>query len=218
MSLLRRLLCLSFALVSFSAWAAANHPPVVGQDYVEIPDGEPFALLAEKIEVVEIFAYNCSHCAHFESRLEAWNKRQAKDVRFTLVPAPFGGTWDSFARAYLAADVLGVAKRSHAAMFEAIHEKGSLPIQNVAPDELAVFYAGYGVQPDHFVAIFNGQEVEKRLQAARAYVLKMHISGTPTIIVNGRYMVSGQDFDDTLRITDYLVSRERVAARRGKRD
>ncbi|AXI83933.1 thiol:disulfide interchange protein DsbA/DsbL [Xylella taiwanensis] len=218
MSVFGRLLSLLLALVPLSAWAAVNHPPVVGQDYVEISDGQPFAPLAGKIEVVEIFGYTCVHCAHFESKLQVWNTRQAKDVRFTLVPAVFGGIWDSFARAYLAADILGVAQRSHAAMFEAIHEKGSVPIQNVAPEELAVFYAGYGVQPDHFVATFNGPEVEKRLQAARDYALKVHPSGTPTIVVNGRYMVSGHDFDDTLRITDYLVSRARVAARSGKSD
>ncbi|MCH7233425.1 thiol:disulfide interchange protein DsbA/DsbL [Xylella fastidiosa subsp. multiplex] len=212
MSVFGRLLSLLLAFVPLSICAAVNHLPVVGEDYVEIPDGRPFAPLAGKIEVVEIFGYTCPHCAHFDFKLQAWGARQAKDVRFTLVPAVFGGVWDPFARAYLAADVLGVAKRSHAAMFEAIHEKGSVPIQNVGPDELAVFYAGYGVQPDRFVATFNGPEVEKRFQAARAYALKVRPVGTPTIVVDGRYMVTGHDFDDTLRITDYLVSRERAAS------
>lgn len=67
MSVFGRLLSLLLALVPLSAWAAVNHPPVVGQDYVEISDGQPFAPLAGKIEVVEIFGYTCVHCAHFES-------------------------------------------------------------------------------------------------------------------------------------------------------
>ncbi len=56
------------------------------------------------------------------------------------------------------------------------------------------------------------RKLEKRFQAARAYALKVRPVGTPAIVVDGRYMVTGHDFDDTLRITDYLVSRERAAS------
>ena len=40
--------------------------PVAGVDYVEIPNGKPFAPLNGKVEVVEVFGYTCIHCAHFQ--------------------------------------------------------------------------------------------------------------------------------------------------------
>ncbi|WP_109170815.1 thiol:disulfide interchange protein DsbA/DsbL, partial [Xanthomonas fragariae] len=151
MNLLSRLSLLLLSLVPLVACAVDKKaPPVEGEDYVLIDGGQPYAPLAGKIEVAEVFGYTCPHCAHFEPVLDAWVAKQPSYVRFTPVPAAFGGSWDAFARAYFAADILGVAKRSHRAMFDAIHEKQSVPSQNVAPEELAAFYADYGIAPQRF--------------------------------------------------------------------
>lgn len=146
MNLFSRLSLLLLILLPLAACAADKKaPPVEGEDYVLIDGGQPYAPLAGKVEVAEVFGYTCPHCAHFEPTLEAWTAKQPAYVRVTPVPAAFGGFWDAFARAYFAADTLGVAKRSHRAMFDAIHEKHTVPTQNVAPEELAAFYVAYGV-------------------------------------------------------------------------
>ncbi|WP_457319655.1 thiol:disulfide interchange protein DsbA/DsbL, partial [Stenotrophomonas sp. P5_B8] len=130
MTLMPRLMLLLLALSPLTTLAATPIKLVEGTDYEVIEAPGPYAPLASKIEVVEIFGYTCPHCARFEPQLEAWAAKLPKDVRFTPVPAAFGGIWDSFARAYFAADQLGVAKRSHRAMFEALHDKQTLPMQN----------------------------------------------------------------------------------------
>ena len=136
MNLFSRLSLLLLILLPLAACAADKKaPPVEGEDYVLIDGGQPYAPLAGKVEVAEVFGYTCPHCAHFEPTLEAWTAKQPAYVRVTPVPAAFGGFWDAFARAYFAADTLGVAKRSHRAMFDAIHEKHTVPTQNVAPEE-----------------------------------------------------------------------------------
>ncbi|MEE7559352.1 thiol:disulfide interchange protein DsbA/DsbL [Xanthomonas sp. Kuri4-2] len=206
-------LLLVLALLPLSACAADDAPPVAGEDYLEIEGGQPYAPLEGKVEVVEIFGYTCPHCAHFEPQLEAWTARQPRYVRVTPLPAAFGGPWDAFARAYFAADALGVAKRSHRAMFEAIHDKHSVPSQNVSPEELAAFYAGYGVDPQRFVATLKSEAVEARVQAAREFALRSKIPGTPAVVVNGRYLVRGHSFEDVLRVTDYLIAREHAPAK-----
>ena len=50
--------------------------PVAGVDYVEIPNGKPFAPLNGKVEVVEVFGYTCIHCAHFQPQVAAWKRKQ----------------------------------------------------------------------------------------------------------------------------------------------
>ncbi|WP_115050176.1 thiol:disulfide interchange protein DsbA/DsbL [Xanthomonas arboricola] len=209
MNLLSRLSLLLLMLMPLSACAAdKNAPPVEGDDYIVIDGGQPYAPLAGKVEVVEVFGYTCPHCAHFEPTLEAWAAKQPSYVRFTPVPAAFGGFWDAFARAYFAADLLGVAKRSHRAMFEAIHEKQTVPTQNVAPEELAAFYAGYGVPQQRFVETYKSQAVEARLEAAREFVKRSKLPGTPAIIVNGHYLIGARNYPDMLRVVDYLIARE----------
>ncbi|MCC4612872.1 thiol:disulfide interchange protein DsbA/DsbL [Xanthomonas campestris pv. esculenti] len=212
MNLLSRLSLLLLILVPLAACAAdKTAPPVEGEDYTLIDGGQPYAPLAGKVEVVEVFGYTCPHCAHFEPTLEAWAAKQPAYVRFTPVPAAFGGFWDAFARAYFAADILGVAKRSHRAMFDAIHEKQSVPTQNVSADELAVFYADYGVPQQRFVDTFKSEAVDARLKAAREFALHSKLPGTPALIVNGRYLIGARNYPDMLRVADYLIAREHAA-------
>jgi len=206
-----------FALLLLAAPLAAGAAPAgltPGVDYTEIDGGTPYAALDGKIEVVEVFGYTCPHCAHFEPSLEQWAAKLPKDVRFTPLPATFGGNWDAYARAYFAADVLGVAKRSHLAVFQAIHDRQSLPAQGVTPQELAAFYSAYGVAPQRYVDTLKSAEVEARMRAARGFVQRTQIPGTPSLVVNGRYIVRGNDFEQLLRNTDALIAQLRTAAKR----
>ncbi|KRG59036.1 thiol:disulfide interchange protein DsbA/DsbL [Stenotrophomonas nitritireducens] len=209
-----RLFLLLLALLPLTACAADSAAPVEGHDYEAIAEPGPFAPLAGKIEVVEVFGYPCIHCAHFEPLLEVWAARLPADVRFTAVPAAFGGHWDAYARAFYAAEQTGVLKRSHADVFKALHEQRSLPMQNVSPQELATFYAAYGVQPQRYIDALRSDQVEEKVKAARAFAMRVKVPGTPALIVNGKYLVKGRNFEDQLRIASALVERERAAARR----
>ncbi|MCC7633772.1 thiol:disulfide interchange protein DsbA/DsbL [Stenotrophomonas rhizophila] len=209
MTLMPRLMLLLLALSPLSALAAAPPALVEGKDYELIEQPGPYAPLAGKVEVVEMFGYTCPHCARFEPQLEAWAAKLPKDVRFTPVPAAFGGVWDSFARAYYAADQLGVAKRSHRAMFDALHEQRSLPMQNVSPDELATFYKAYGVEPARYLAALKDPAVDEKIKAARSFAQRTQVPGTPALVVNGRYLVKGDSFEAMLRNADALIARAR---------
>jgi hypothetical protein len=112
-------------------------------------------------------------------------------VKFTPVAAPFGGYWTGFARAYFAAKSLGVADRSHEAVFRAVHEDGTLP-RNPTDDELAAFYTQFGVPAARFVATLNGPAVAAAMQQAQVFVQRNGVEGTPTMIVAGKYRVTAQ--------------------------
>ncbi|HEX7802251.1 MAG TPA: thiol:disulfide interchange protein DsbA/DsbL [Pseudoxanthomonas sp.] len=202
-----RFALLLLALLPLSAFAS---DPVAGVDYVEIPDGKPYAPLNGKVEVVEVFGYTCIHCAHFQPSVSAWHKKQPSYVRFTPVPAAFGGFWTPYARAYYAAAKLRVLAKTHDAMFKALHEQGSLPIQNASSNEIAAWYANYGADPQAFVAAMESPATDLLLERSKEFAVATGIEGTPTLIVNGKYRVTAGSFEDALRITDYLVKKERV--------
>ena len=201
------------ALLPATALAAQTPtaPLVEGQDYEVIPDGKPFAPVKGKIEVAEVFGYTCIHCAHLEPTLVAWKKTLPRDVQLTPVPAAFGGYWIPYARAFFAAQQLGVQQRTHQSVFDALHKTGALPIQNASADEIASFYASQGVDRAKFVAALRGPVVDAQLTKARDWVAGAGVEGTPTLIVNGKYRVTGgRTYSDMLKIAERLVARERA--------
>lgn len=205
---------LLLALAVLPLGAAAKGPsPVEGTDFVAIEGGIPYAPVAGTVEVAEVFGYTCPACARFEPQLAAWRRTLPAKARFVAVPAAFGGYWVPYARAYLAAQALGVAERSHGAMFRAIHEEKRLPVSNAGASEIATFYADYGIQPARFVAAYQAPSIDAQLARSREFITRAQVDGTPAIVVAGRYRVTGRNAADTLRIARWLVDRE-LAARR----
>lgn len=187
--------------------------PVAGVDYVEIPDGKPFAPAKGKVEVAEVFGYSCIHCFHFESEIRQWARRQPAHVSFTAVPAVFGSFWTSYARAYFAAESLGVLDQTHDAVFRAVHVSGALPVQNVSHAEIASFYGTLGVNPKRFAAAMQGKAVDAKVERAKRFAVDTGVEGTPTLVVAGKYRITARTLADGWKTVDFLVARERAAAR-----
>ena len=202
---------LLLALAWLPGAALAQSTPQAGRDYVEIPGGQAWAARPGRIEVAELFGYTCPHCAHFEPLLAQWKQRQGKDVDLALVPAVYGGAWDVWARAFFAASDLGLLPRSHEAVFAAIHRDGRLP-RNPSAQKLGTFFSSYGVDGDRFRAAMADPKVDARMDRAREFAIASGAEGTPTLVVNGRYRVTAASLEDALRITDWLVARERGRA------
>lgn len=202
--------------------AATNNNPVVaptgpalvpGTDYVDIQGGQPFDPLDGKIEVVEVFGYVCPACNAFQSSVRAWKAKLPADVRVTYVPAMFGPDWTPYAHAFYAAESLGLVDKTHDAVYDAIHNKNSLPGEGEKPTAapIAAFYANYGVSAEQFTNAMNSFAINGKLNKAKQFAIRSQITGTPTLIVNGKYLVKGRSWDDMLRIADHLIAQERAA-------
>ncbi|GAB3346613.1 thiol:disulfide interchange protein DsbA/DsbL [Marilutibacter aestuarii] len=192
----------------------AGPAPVAGTDYVEIAGGQPYAPAMGKIEVVEVFGYTCPHCAHFEPLFESWTAKQPADVKVVALAAPFGGYWEPYARAFYAAEALGVLEQSHAAMFNAIHVDRSMPAPPTVAsnDQIAAFYTKHGVDPKKFASTMDSFAVNAKLKRVGQFLARSGVESTPDLIVNGKYrVIGGNSFEDRLRITDHLVAMERAA-------
>ncbi|WP_330970258.1 thiol:disulfide interchange protein DsbA/DsbL, partial [Lysobacter sp. A3-1-A15] len=186
--------------------------PVAGVEYFEIAGGQPFAPgPAGTVEVVEVFGYTCPACARFEPLVAAWKARQPAYVRFTPVAAPFGGYWMPYAKAFYAADSMGLREKTHDAMFQAIHVDRSLPVQGVTDEQVAAFYAGHGADANAFAGAMSSFAVDARMKRAAQFLQRSGVDATPTMVVDGKYRIAGGiPYEDVLRITDHLVARARA--------
>jgi len=187
--------------------------PVAGVDYEVIENGQPFQVVEGKVEVAEVFGYVCPACARSQLYMTPWIERLPADVNLVHVPMLFGGAWDNYANAFLAAQVLGVAEASHQAMYAAIHVEKTLKGERGrdSVEEIAAFYSRYGVKPQTFIQTMNSFAVVTNANRAKQFAQRNRVTSTPSIIVAGKYRVNGTSFEDRLRITDHLIARERAA-------
>lgn len=177
-----------------------------GKDYTPIvpvqPGEEP-----GKIEVLEFFSYGCPHCADFEPVLSPWIARQGADVVVRKVPVSFGrAAWANIARLYYALEATGDLKRLETDIFKAIHgERVNLFDEKTMQDWLVK----KGVDARKFSEVFSSfgimSKVKRGDQLAQAY----KIQGVPALAVDGKYLVGGKDFAETLAIADKLIAKTR---------
>jgi thiol:disulfide interchange protein DsbA len=185
--------------------------PVAGVDYVEISGGQPFEPGTGRIEVAEIFSYTCPHCAQFEPLVLAWRARQPADVKFTPIAGFFGGNPEPFAKAFYAAESMGARAKTHDAMFRALHIDRSLDMQGATPQTIAAFYGKFGIDPAQFASTMSSFAVDAKVKRANQFIMQTGVEGSPSVVVDGKYRVTGKTLEDTLRITTHLVAKERAA-------
>ena len=124
---------------------------------------------------------------------------------------------DNFARAFFAAQILGVQPRTHDLVFKGVFIDKAIKTGTV--DEIADMYAKFGVDRAKFLSTMKSFGVTAKLNRAKQFALRTGITATPTIIVNGKYRVNVTTeggFPVMLSTVTYLIGQERAAAAKAK--
>ena len=167
----------------------------------------------DKIEVGEFFWYGCGHCYTFEPMIGQWKKTLADDVAFRGIPAMWGGAMELHAKAFYAAQALGVMDTMHPVIFQAMNVD-RLPLRSEA--EIAKLFVANGVSEEDFNKAFNSFGVGSQVRQASATARSAKMTGTPSMMVNGKYLITGKkagSMANMLKVADYLVEQERAAAK-----
>jgi thiol:disulfide interchange protein DsbA len=191
-----------FAL--FSALTVAL--PAAAQTYTPIMPPQPTENAA-KIEVIEFFSYGCPHCAEFNPVLHAWMAKQSADVVVKKVPITFGrAAWANIAKLYYTLEVTGDLHRLESDVFKAIHGER----QNLFEEKtLTEWVVKKGVDPKKFAETFNSFGVMSKVKRGDQMAMAYKIQGVPAIAVEGKFLVGGKDFNETLATADKLIAQAR---------
>lgn len=193
-----------------------------GKNYFPVEPPQATAT-GDKVEVLEVFSYACPACNLFRTFADKIKADLPANAEMTYLPAAFRSDedWPVFQRAFFAAQALGLVDKTHNAMFDAVWKEGSLKVSDPVThtlakpmptiDDIAKFYATYGVKPEDFVGTATSFAVNTKMKRADAQIKAYGVDSTPTIIVNGKYRVTGQSaggFDKVPALVAYLVGQE----------
>lgn len=188
-----------------------------GIEYQRIVPAQPTRVPDDKVEVLEIFWYGCSHCDAFEPHLHQWLKNKPDDVAFRRMPGQLNPGWKIHAAAYYVAEELGVLDKVHQPLFDAIHDKGR---KLATQESLIEFFGEHGVSREQFMNAYNSFAVRAKLRHSEQQVRRYGANSVPTVIVAGKYRtnatMAGGTFEGLLKVIDHLVDKERSARKQAK--
>jgi thiol:disulfide interchange protein DsbA len=224
---MRRLAAAALTLIStlaaFPAAQAAGFS--AGHDYFLLSPPQNTSVPAGKVEVMEVFSYGCPACNTFQPAMQKLRASLPANAQLVLLPAAFNKAedWPMFQRSYFAAQILGVAERTHQAMFDAVWKTRELAttdgsaLKDPQPslEQAAAWYEKHsGVKAAEFLATARSFSVDMKMKAADAQILAMEVPGTPCIVVNGKYRLNmdGLTTEGLLGVVKFLIDKESAHA------
>ncbi len=181
-----------------------------GGNYKLIQPAVPPSSPPGKVEVVEVFWYACGHCYLLEPKLETWARTgKAPYVDFVRQPATWNEVLKTHARVFYTAELLGKLPQLHAEIFREINLKGNR-LDN--PESIEAFFVAHGVPKADFQKAFSSFAVESKLRRADDLNRRYRITGTPAVIVNGKYMtdvgMAGSE-ENLFEVVNALAAKEK---------
>ena len=189
--------------------ASAAFTPQQGVNYKLLTPAQPTSVAPGKVEVVEVFWYACGHCYLLEPKLEAWS-RSGKPANAELVrlPATWNNSLKTHARLFYTMELLG-KQNLNAEIWREINLKGN---RLDTPAAIETFFTSRGVSKADFQRAFASFAVDSKIMKAEDLNRRYKITGTPTVIVNGKYVtdvgMAGSE-DRLFEVINALVAKEK---------
>ncbi len=198
MKLIRKFFAVLTILLATSAYAAEG-------EYAMLIPPQP-THSGKKIEVLEFFFYGCIHCFHLHPYLSKWQQTMPGDVKLEFVPVHFQPSWEPMAYTFYALKAMGQQSRLDDPLYNALNQD-RLPLFDM--NAIADFVAKNGVNRAKFVKYYQSFSVQSEVEHSGQMTTAYQIEGTPTLVVDGKYVITGLEPEDTIRVLDEVINKAR---------
>lgn len=186
------------SLVASTAFASPTNPQN-GVEYVTLSAPQPVQAVGKKVEVIEFFAYHCPACNLLEPGLNEWVKKQGDKIVLRRVHLPFQGATDPEAHLYLTLEAMGKLDQMHSKIFHAVHVQR---VRLMKDEQIIDWVAKNGIDRAEFLKVWNSFGVMTKLRRLPQMTQAYQVSGTPTIVVDGKYQTSPGLIAEKLKMND----------------
>jgi thiol:disulfide interchange protein DsbA len=160
---------------------------VEGVHYELIKPAQPTSAPEGQVEITELFWYGCPHCFRFEPYVKGWLKKKSDKIVFRRVPAVLSPKWETHARAFYAAEIMGVLEKMHEPLFLALHVQKKRIYKE---EDVLDFIESLGIDRGQFEKTYKSFAVSSKIQQSKRLGQAYNITGVPSIVVNGKYLTS----------------------------
>ncbi|NKB47016.1 MAG: thioredoxin domain-containing protein [Legionellales bacterium] len=200
------LICLSLLWLPLLGWTQSSEPFQAGKDYQVISTQKTPSMIDGNVEVVEFFNYGCPGCFFVESAVKQWLLDAPESIHFQRTPVVLTPQWRSYARAYHAAQTLGMEEQLSPALFAAIHEQK----RNLTSDQAIIaFFMEQGVTAEQIEQAFDQQQLKAKLSADIEKIRVYRANAIPGFGVAGQYRtdlaMAKNDPQRMMEIVDFLI-------------
>lgn len=203
------IISLMLGCVSVSSYALATIKE--GVDYTTINKPAVNALVikdAKKINVTEFYSYACIHCQLVEPNVEAWLAKSKNTVDFTRIQVVWETNFVGFAKINATVQALNLSPAFNQKVFDTVMAQRQ-DLQD--PKQLQVFLNANKnlVDPVKFMNMYNSFSISSKPQEYAAYTKAYNITGTPTFIVDGKYMTKPAQPARLMEVVQALVEKSK---------
>jgi thiol:disulfide interchange protein DsbA len=194
---------LRFALIAATMVAstafASPADPKNGVDYQTLSAPQPVQATGKKVEVIEFFAYHCPACNMLEPAFNGWIKKQGDNIHVRRIHLPFQGPADPEAHLFLTLEAMGKLDQYHHRVFQAVHVQRQRLMKD---DQIIEWAVKNGLDRAKFMETWNSFGVTTKLRRLNQISGAYKVTGTPTIIIDGKYVVSPSQVAEANKIQD----------------
>lgn len=165
---------------------------------------------SDRVEVIDFFWYGCPYCNQLQPALEAWERRKPDDVALRRVPVILRDSWAPHARIYYTLEALGETERLHRRVYHGYHVE---ELHMSRPEVMEEWAVRHGIDRERWREAYFSPEVDARVAEAYRMTNRYGIRGTPSIVVDGRYLTSSSMTPTVSGVVEVLEDLIRLARR-----
>jgi thiol:disulfide interchange protein DsbA len=204
-----------------AAQSRADHW-VEGKNYFSV---DPATDTVDDRTIVEFFSFGCIACYEFHRDTGDALENIDDNVRIEYEPlsAIKRENWPMLQRAYFAGSTMHAPPQSIGAMYDAVWKSRRLSAYRDTKEdrlkplaelptitEASTIYAGLGVSAQGFLAAAHSVRVEAQMLHADLLARKYGVTGTPTLIIGGKYRIdveSAGGYRQMIDLAKWLLGR-----------
>ncbi|OHX13847.1 thiol:disulfide interchange protein DsbA/DsbL [Chromobacterium sphagni] len=193
-------------MVLLAVSGMANAAIELGKDYTLLSTPQPVAN-PKKVEVIEFFSYHCIHCYDDDPAFQSWASKLPADVSFRKEQIVWQKSMEGFARMFATFNATGTFDKLHRAAFDAqIKQRVDL---SDSKQFASWIKQQKGVDSGKLLQTYNSFGINAQVARATKITRDYQIQGTPTVIVNGKYVVVTSTPDRMIQVMNELIAKAR---------